>query len=475
MAAAITDLRSLIRSNFTALDASDRGAVLQFLVTSSNAPPGDLADELRHSRSLHVAREMLRERLPKCELSAGKVEGLSVEALLRISDTAFYAEGWICDVESSAVRVTAVSPEGARVELLTHLFRYDRPDVEAFFKPTIGEWSTAKSGFICHFDLPAPSRLPNGWLIEMETAAGTIMETATPTVVTASDRIGTKLLGDLVHDGGEGHELTRRHISPALTTLHGERRARVIVDRNVAFGTPPKDPRVSVLVPLYGRIDFMEHQLAHFADDPEMQLAELIYVLDSPELKGELVDKAERLYRLYGVPSRVLVLSENAGFSLANNIAASFARGPLLVLMNSDVLPKHRGWLSTMEAFHASVDRPGALGPMLIYEDGSLQHAGLYFHRPLGARLWSNEHYFKGLHRDLPAANVPRPVPAVTAACLMVERDLYCSVGGLSGAYVQGDYEDSCVCGKQAGPTGTRRKFSCTTSKRSRIRASCAR
>ena len=41
---------------------------------------------------------------------------------------------------------------------------------------------------------------------------------------------------------------------------------------------------------------------------------------------------------------------------------------------------------------------------------------------------------------------MPRPVPAVTAACLMVDADLYERVGGLSGTYVQGDYEDSDLC-----------------------------
>jgi GT2 family glycosyltransferase len=60
-------------------------------------------------------------------------------------------------------------------------------------------------------------------------------------------------------------------------------------------------------------------------------------------------------------------------------------------------------------------------------------------------------HYFKGLHRDLPAANVARPVPAVTAACLLIEKDLYHRVGGLPDAYVQGDYEDSELCMRLIG------------------------
>jgi GT2 family glycosyltransferase len=37
-------------------------------------------------------------------------------------------------------------------------------------------------------------------------------------------------------------------------------------------------------------------------------------------------------------------------------------------------------------------------------------------------------------------------VPAVTAACLLIDRHLFRSIGGLSGAYLQGDYEDSDLC-----------------------------
>jgi len=271
------------------------------------------------------------------------------------------------------------------------------------------------------------------------------METAAPPLIASDDRIRAKLLGDLVHDS-EDQELRRVHISPALAVVQSERAARIMVERVASFGQEPPDPAVSIVVPLYGRIDLMEHQVVQFAGDPDLRRAELIYVLDSPELKEELVAKAERLFRLYGVPYRILILSENAGFSLANNIAASCARGQLLLLLNSDVLPKERGWLSRMVAFYESLEEPGAVGPMLLYEDDSLQHAGLYFERPTEARTWTNEHYFKGLHSELPAANVARQVPAVTAACLMVDADLFHAVGGLSGGYVQGDYEDSDLC-----------------------------
>jgi GT2 family glycosyltransferase len=203
---------------------------------------------------------------------------------------------------------------------------------------------------------------------------------------------------------------------------------------------------VSVIVPLYRRVEFIEHQLAQFVHDDDFHRVDLIYVLDSPELADFLLPQARRLARLYQVPFRLAILNRNGGFSMANNLGATLARSRLLVLLNSDVLPDKPGWLGTMARFYDSKADIGALGVKLLYEDESLQHAGLYFVRPPGETVWFNEHYFKGLHRDFGPANEVRRVPAVTAACLMIASDLYSDVGGLQGHYIQGDYEDSDLC-----------------------------
>jgi O-antigen biosynthesis protein len=116
------------------------------------------------------------------------------------------------------------------------------------------------------------------------------------------------------------------------------------------------------------------------------------------------------------------------------------------VLLNSDVLPDRPGWLGTMARFFDQTPEIGALAPKLLYEDDSLQHAGLYFLRAPGSPIWENMHYFKGLNRHTPAANRARKVPAVTGACLMIERERYEQLGGLRGQFVQGDYEDADLC-----------------------------
>jgi len=241
-------------------------------------------------------------------------------------------------------------------------------------------------------------------------------------------------------------DLLSRHAHPALTRLQERLERSVRVDRVTQYGKPNDTPEVSIIVPLYGRIDFMEHQLCQFMHDPAIRELDLIYVLDSPELSEQLSKSAAALHALYELPFRTIVLNRNAGYSIANNVGASLARGRLLLLLNSDVVPDEPGWVQTLAAFYDATPGIGALGPKLLYEDGSLQHAGLYFDRDPGASLWTNLHYFKGLQSDFQPANTARPVPAVTGACLMIASSLWNEVDGLRRDFVQGGYEDSDLC-----------------------------
>jgi GT2 family glycosyltransferase len=254
-----------------------------------------------------------------------------------------------------------------------------------------------------------------------------------------------QLLARFAEEGPESEALRIRELLPTLDAIQDQERQSVEIEGVVEYGVGSASPSASVVVTLYGRLDFLEHQLLHFSQDPAMRSADLIYVLDSPELSARLAELASALYALHGVPFRIARLTRNAGFSTANNLGASLARGPVLLLLNSDVIPDRPGWLDEMVNFYDATPEIGALGPKLVFEDESLQHAGMYFERDASG-LWGNLHYYKGLSRTFPPANINRPVPAVTGACLMIDRALYTEVGGLSHRYIQIGYEDSDLC-----------------------------
>jgi GT2 family glycosyltransferase len=464
---ATVGLDTLLRFELASLESVARADVLAFLVAGPGEAPtpkqgarrtsGSCCAKARAgqpssfgrlqlSKSLYAARQALRERLPGGVTSVSAPQGLNIDAVLAVDDRNFYVQGWLHDEQAPLTRLTAVSPEGCRTEILPRLYRYRRPDVEQFYSDSPDAQTGMEHGWIVHLETPVPSLLTTGWMFEMGNAVGSEVEVAAPGVTRDLSMAREMILRDLDRERLPADRLRTDHVAPAMTRLEERRRSRATVESVDQHGQPPAEPFVSVVVPLYGRIDFLEHQLAQFVHDPEFQRADLIYVLDSPDLAEPFRTAAAQLAELYDVPFRAVVMSHNVGFSGVNNVGADLARGRLLLLLNSDVFPREPGWVSEMMNFYDATPAIGALAPKLLYEDDSIQHAGLYFRRLSDTGVWNNEHYYKGLHRNLPAANVARAVPAVTAACMMIDVALYRELGGLRGMYVQGDYEDSDLC-----------------------------
>jgi len=439
--ATMVDLRTLARRVLAPLEAAERERAMAFLASTL----GEIPEEERHgaAEQLHGIREALRERFPLSVVSQARQRGVHVDRMLAIDDRSFYLLGWV--QVPHLTRLTAVSPEGARSELRERMVRFPRPDVAEFFSLDPNQLKD-EQGFICFFELDAPSALTEGWLLEIEDEQGHPEELHITDLTTDTAEVKQAVLNDPHIDRLPDEELTSNHTFPALSRIQARIETEPQIDTVVQFGEPPAAPEVSVIVPLYLQIHHLEVQLAAFADDPEIPAADLIYVLDSPQQKEELLNYAADLFPIYRIPFRVAVLEENVGFAGANNAGATLARGRLLLLLNSDILPAAPGWLGKMRDFYDSTPDVGALCPKLLYEDDSIQHAGSYFYQPPGSDKWVDAHYFKGMHRSLPAANEARAVPVVSGACMMVDRETYVELGGLSGMYVQGDYEDSDMC-----------------------------
>ncbi len=121
-------------------------------------------------------------------------------------------------------------------------------------------------------------------------------------------------------------------------------------------------------------------------------------------------------------------LEENVGFSVGNNIAATFAQGENLVFLNNDIVA-HPGWLEPMLA---ALEQPGVgmVGSKLLYPDGRIQHAGVHFESNPNGALY-------GLHYQ--SEQPPGPVHAVTAACMAMRADLFHQLDGFDPAYRLGN------------------------------------
>jgi GT2 family glycosyltransferase len=147
------------------------------------------------------------------------------------------------------------------------------------------------------------------------------------------------------------------------------------------------------------------------------------------------------------------VLSDDGpfNFSRLNNRAVATARGALLCLLNNDVEALDGEWLAAM-ARHAVQPGVGAVGAMLLYPDGHIQHAGVAIGMGGAAgHVQRGADPADSFHQSWHA--VTRRVSAVTAACLVVRRESYLAVGGLDeeGFAVAFNDVDFCLKLQDAG------------------------
>jgi O-antigen biosynthesis protein len=206
-------------------------------------------------------------------------------------------------------------------------------------------------------------------------------------------------------------------------------------------------PKASIVIPLYGRMDFVEHQLIEFARDPWISThAEIVYVVDDHKLVEPFAQQAHTWHRLYRLPFKWVWGSTNRGFSGANNLGAAQSLAPVLAFLNSDAFPQERGWLPVLIQELHNNPSLGAVAPRLVFGDGSIQHAGIEFVRRDEWGIWINHHPRMGLEPALDVHTHTTVVPAITGACLVIERETLDAVGGWDTGYLIGDFEDSDLC-----------------------------
>ena len=238
-----------------------------------------------------------------------------------------------------------------------------------------------------------------------------------------------------------------RIIGPAVSALNAERLASHVSPAIIEFGAIPERPRCSVIVPLFGRVDYLEYQLALFSEHLDHANVEFIYVLDDPPRRREVENLAQSVFARFEIPFRLLLLPENLGYGPASNHGLRSARGEYVCFLNSDVYPGTPNWLEQLTEDLDQDSHIGVIGPRLLYEDGTIQHEGCVYRtlQEFGGWLYVDHDHrgrLPGPERGL------RQVPAITGACMMMRRSLADELGGFDEAFIIGDFEDSDLCKK---------------------------
>ena len=203
--------------------------------------------------------------------------------------------------------------------------------------------------------------------------------------------------------------------------------------------------QVSFIIPLFNNLALTRACVASLQATLPASLTHEIILVDDGS-----TDATRAWLSTLGPPFRVVLNDRNLGYAAANNRAITHARGDVLALLNNDLVFLPR-WLEPMLGAHRSLaDRAGLIGNIqLDARTGAIDHTGIIINQQ-----------GKPVHdRALPARrsrffSTVRPVPALTGACMLVERALWQQLGGFDEGYVNGGEDvDLCFRARALGRT----------------------
>ena len=172
---------------------------------------------------------------------------------------------------------------------------------------------------------------------------------------------------------------------------------------------------------------------------------------DYPQVEVVVIDNGSEehealqlLHQIRASGHTVLARPGPFNYSSLNNEAVRHTSGRALCFLNNDVEMIDRDWLSQLvrQAVRPDV---GAVGAMLLYPDRTIQHAGVYLGIGGGA---GHAHRYLGENEQgyFDRARLPQMVSAVTAACMVVDREKFLAVGGFDESLFPVAFNDVDLC-----------------------------
>ena len=198
-------------------------------------------------------------------------------------------------------------------------------------------------------------------------------------------------------------------------------------------------PLVSIIVPSDNQQNIVAC-VSSLIEATQYKAIEILVVTNSDIIKA----LAERKW---GASVRLIAFDKKFNFSEKCNVGAAAATGDFFVFYNDDVFVKSNDWVERLLEVFAMGPAIGAVGPKLVYEDDSIQHAGMVtgVRRLVGTA-------FHGLPSATDAhycfAQSLREVSLLCGACLIVSKNCFDQIGGFDAVNTPIYHSDVDLCFK---------------------------
>jgi len=224
-------------------------------------------------------------------------------------------------------------------------------------------------------------------------------------------------------------EFENRSLREYLMRLYGAEMGIALVEPNCAQRENfDRRIKVSIIIPTKDRLDLLSNCIASIyrnSGGPDFE----IIILDNGSSDADSLSWLKQAPATFDNMS-VLRADYPFNWSRLNNDGFKAAGGDVLVFLNNDVEIQSKNWLSEL-SIHAMRPDVGVVGPLLVYPDGRIQHAGVV----VGVGGFA-DHIYAGCAPDADDEHVfvnpmrSRNVLACTGACMVISRNKYLEVDG---------------------------------------------
>ncbi|WP_149095627.1 glycosyltransferase family 2 protein [Paenibacillus terrae] len=188
-----------------------------------------------------------------------------------------------------------------------------------------------------------------------------------------------------------------------------------------------REPLVSIIIPTKDMSSILDSCLESIFLKTTYFNFEII-IVDNGSTEQSTFDVFAKWKALHPDKINILTLDIPFNYSKLNNSAVEIARGELVLFLNNDIEVVDANWLEEMIG-HASRGNTGAVGAKLLYPDKTIQHSGVI----MGLGGVAGHAFRTALDTDpgyFGALMVNRNVSVVTAACLMIKKEIFFEVNG---------------------------------------------
>ena len=169
-----------------------------------------------------------------------------------------------------------------------------------------------------------------------------------------------------------------------------------------------------------------------------------IIIVNNNSTENSTYDYFEIIKKMNNI--EILDYEKDFNFSAINNFAVEKAKGDYILFLNNDTEIISENWLDSLLK-QAQRKEVGAVGCKLLYPNETIQHAGLVLgmgmHKIAGQ---PHQHFPRSSYGYMGRVAIIHDVSAVTAACIMMRKEVFEEVGGFDEINLAVAYNDIDLC-----------------------------